>query len=348
MTKNHPRHYRYLSLVLLLGLALPACDPASDEARDDHNSHDTAHSDGPPCASAGGEDGAPGACLPPEDHAESDSGHEDDVVRLTPKALADNGIGTAIAGPKTLATITRLYGRVAYDGDHLAHIKPRYAGVATGVERRLGEQVSKGDLLATIESTESLTRYDIRSLAAGTVVEKNISVGGYVEESETIFQIADLRTVWIDFDVFPADYTRLEISQPVSISVGENGSSATTTLSYLAPLSDMHTQARLARAVLPNPKRTWLPGRLVTGRVETGQREVAVAVPPSALQRREGASVVFLRAGEAFRSVEVELGARDEHAVEIISGLQAGSEVAAENSFLLKAELGKAEAHHDH
>lgn len=309
--KRRPRRYKYLALALLLGLALPACTP-------------------------------------PEEHAESHSEHVEDAVRLTPEALAANQIRTAIAGPTTLATTTLLYGRVAHDGDHLAHIKPPYSGVATSVHRRVGDQVSKGDLLATIKSTESLTRYEVRSLAAGTVVEKHISVGDYVEESEKLFLIVDLRTIWINFDVFPADHTRLKVSQRVSISAGENGPSATTTLAYLAPLSDMHTQARLARAVLPNPKHEWLPGRLVTGRVETGRREVQVAVPPTALQRRDGADVVFVRVGGSFQSVEVELGARDRHAVEVTSGLQAGSEVVSENSFLLKAELGKAEAHHDH
>ncbi|HEY5626166.1 MAG TPA: efflux RND transporter periplasmic adaptor subunit [Dehalococcoidia bacterium] len=272
----------------------------------------------------------------------------DDVVRLTPEALVANEISTAIAGPRTIVMTALLYGRIAHDGDHVARIKPRYSGVATSVHRRVGDQVSRGDLLATIESTASLTRYEVRSLAAGTVVKKHISVGDYVEERETLFLIVDLSTVWVDFDVFPADHTQLEVSQPVSISAGEYGPSATSTISYLAPLSDMHTQARLARVILPNPKREWLPGRLVTGRVETGRHEARVAVPPTALQRRDGAYVVFVRTGESFRSVEVELGARDEHGVEVTSGLQAGSEVANENSFLLKAELEKSEAHHDH
>jgi len=348
MMRQRLHRYVYLTLVLFLGLVLPACGPARDQYQDAHSPDDLAHTDAPPCASANGESVAVGACTPPEGHAELHSEHVDDAVRLTPEALAANEISTAIAGPKTLVTTALLYGRIAYDGDHLAHIKPRYSGVATSVHRRVGDQVSRGDLLATVESTESLTRYEVRSLAAGTVVEKHISVGDYVEERETLFLIVDLSTVWVDFDVFPADHSRLEASQPVSISAGENGPSATSTLSYLAPLSDMHTQARLARAILSNPKREWLPGRLVAGRVETRRREVQVAVPPTALQRRDGAYVVFVRMGESFRSVEVELGARDEHAVEVTSGLQAGSEVANENSFLLKAELEKSEAHHDH
>ncbi len=341
---THPCRYRPLILLVFLGLGLNACGPARDEAQDPHS----AHSDAPPCDSVDGETAGAGACAPPEERADSDPEHVEDAVAISTDALAANKIGTAIAGPTTLATTVVLYGRVAHDGDHSAHIKPRYSGVATSVHRRVGDQVSKGDLLATIESTESLTRYEVRSLAAGTVVEKHISVGDYVKDGETLFLIVDLSTVWVDFDVFPADHTQLEVSQPVSISAGENGPIAATPLAYLAPLSDMHTQARLARAVLPNPKREWLPGRLVTGRVETGRREVPVAVPPTALQRRDGAYVVFLRAGESFQSVEVELGARDQHAVELTSGLQAGSEVATENSFLLKAELGKAEAHHDH
>jgi len=347
--KQRFRIYRLelLVLTLLFGFALPACGPARDESQNQNLPQDSTHASEADCLSSDEERTPIPGCIPQQASSEQ-SVHNEAAVTLSPEALADNGIRTAIAGPATLAIRTILYGRVAYNGDQLAHIQPRYSGVATSVHRNLGDQVTKGDLLTTIESTESLSRYEVRSLASGSIVARHVSVGDYVEQGKAIFLIADLGTVWIDFDVFPKDYTRIAESQRVSISAGENGPRATTTLSYLAPISDAHSQARLARAVVPNAAQTWLPGRLVTGSVETGRREVAVAVPPTAIQRRDGAHVVFLREGESFRSVEVKLGARNELLVEAVSGRSPGSEVVSENSFLLKAELGKSEAHHDH
>ena len=99
--------------------------------------------------------------------------------------------------------------------------------------------------------------------------------------------------------------------------------------------------------MLENPERKFLPGMFVTAHT-LDEREAAVTVPPAALQTLDGRSVVFVEAAGGFAPRNVTLGRRGETRVEIVSGLAAGECIVATGSFLLKAELAKGEAEHDH
>jgi len=71
-------------------------------------------------------------------------------------------------------------------------------------------------------------------------------------------------------------------------------------------------------------------------------------VPLAALQRIDDEDVVFVRQGKRYRARHVTLGARDTQNVEIVRGLAPGEEYVWRNSFVLKSELGKHAAGHDH
>ena len=77
--------------------------------------------------------------------------------------------------------------------------------------------------------------------------------------------------------------------------------------------------------------------------VHTGRRVRLVVRPAPA-----GAGIVFVRTDEGFEKREVELGRSDDDGFEVVSGLKPGETIAVANTFLLKAELGKSEADHDH
>jgi cobalt-zinc-cadmium efflux system membrane fusion protein len=134
----------------------------------------------------------------------------------------------------------------------------------------------------------------------------------------------------------------------VHIDAGDGSPPVASTLAYLSPIGAVNTQTLLARAVLPNPDRSWRPGLFITAEVEVGVSEVPVAVALEALQRIRDWDVVFLAAGDLFEAQPVELGRRDAAYVEITSGLAAGQRYVAAGSFILKAEAGKSGAAHDH
>ena len=269
-------------------------------------------------------------------------------VTLAADQLEPAGISIATAGPVTIRERVVLNGRIAPNEDALAHVTPRFPGVVRSVQKRLGDTVARGDLLAVIESNESLHPFELRAPLAGTVIVKDVSPGEFVSTDRELYRIADLGTVWVDLDVYRRDFARLRVGQPARIDAGDGSKPIDTTLAYLSPIGSANTQTLLARAVLPNPDRSWRPGLFVTAEVEVGASPVPVAVTVDAVQRLRDWDVVFIAADDVFEAQPVELGRRDAAYVEIVSGLEPEQRYVAAGSFVLKAEAGKSGATHDH
>ena len=118
--------------------------------------------------------------------------------------------------------------------------------------------------------------------------------------------------------------------------------------SFVSPIVDQATRTAMARTVLPNTTGSWRPGMFVTAHV-LDPLEAPVVVPRSALQRHEGRPVVFVVAGDVFEPRPVTVGQEGRTTAEIRAGLAVGERYAATRSFLVKAELEKAEsAEHAH
>jgi cobalt-zinc-cadmium efflux system membrane fusion protein len=269
-------------------------------------------------------------------------------VTLAAEQLEAAGVVLATAGPATIREHVVLNGRIAPNEDALAHVMPRFPGVVRSVHKRLGDAVARGDLLAVIESNESLQPFELRAPLAGTVIAKDVAPGELASSERALFEIADLGSVWVDLDVYRRDFGRLRVGQAVRIDAGDGSAPVSSTLAYLSPIGSPSTQTLLARAVLPNPDRSWRPGLFVTAEVEVDATPVPVAVPLGALQRVRDWDVVFLAAGDVFEAQPVELGRRDAELVEVTTGLAAGQRYVATGSFILKAEAGKSGATHDH
>jgi cobalt-zinc-cadmium efflux system membrane fusion protein len=269
-------------------------------------------------------------------------------VTLTPDQIRSVGIGVAVAGPATISERVRVHGRIAPDEDTLAHVRARYPGVVRSVRKRLGDTVTPGDLLAVVESNESLQPYELRAQLAGTVIARNAAPGDFVSVDHELFEIADLRTVWVDLDVYRRDVGRLRVGQPVEVDALDGSPLATSKLDYISEIGEAATQTLLARVVLPNPDRLLRPGFFVTAEIEVDRSRVEVAVVPEALQRIGDRDVVFIAVDGTFEARRVEIGRRDTSHVEITSGLMDGQQYVAAGSFMLKAEAGKSGASHDH
>lgn len=272
----------------------------------------------------------------------------EDRVTLSPEQIEAAGVEIASAGPATIHERVVLNGRIVPNEDALAHVMPRFPGLVRSVHKRLGDAVARGDLLAVVESNESLHPYELRARQAGTVIEKNVAPGEFAASERELFAIADLATVWADLDVYRRDFARLRAGQRVRIDSGDGAAPAETTLSYLSPIGSLNTQTLLARAVLPNPDGSWRPGLFVSAEVEVASAEAKVAVAAAAVQRLRDWDVVFLAEDGVFEAQPVTLGRSDGEHVEIVAGLAPGQRYVAANSFVLKAEAGKSGASHDH
>jgi cobalt-zinc-cadmium efflux system membrane fusion protein len=195
---------------------------------------------------------------------------------------------------------------------------------------------------------DGLTRYEVRAPIDGVVTEKHLAAGEAVKEDANIFTIADLSTVWAEMTIYPKDLVAVKLGQKVTVRVSTLNTEAEGRVSYVGSLIGEQTRSAKARVTLLNPERSWRPGLFVTVDLVQSETDVPVAVSVDAIQAYRDWKVVFGRYGEYFEARPVELGRSDGKTVEVRSGLAPGTPYAATNSFVLKADLGKSGASHDH
>ena len=198
------------------------------------------------------------------------------------------------------------------------------------------------------EPRENLPRYEIRSPLDGTVVERNVTIGEAVTSEEQIFTVADLSAVWVEVSVYAKDLGAVRQGQDAVVVSTDLGVEAAGRINFIGRLVGEATRSATARLSLPNTGGQWRPGLFVTVRLVREETTVPLAVSADAIQSFRDWQVVFVKDGDWFEARPLELGRTDGQWVEVLSGLKAGDQYAATNSFAVKAEIGKLGATHDH
>jgi cobalt-zinc-cadmium efflux system membrane fusion protein len=359
-------------------------------------------------------------------HESGEKGHDDPGLKrieLSEEMLANAGIELAAAAPGQVAVTLELPGEVALNAERMAHVTPRIGGTVREVKRQLGDHVTKGEVLASLDSkelaemqrdvlatkerltlaennfrrAESLWNEKISAekdyLAAknqlaeaqiehrsaaqkmaaaagsgargiglaliapldGTIIEKHISIGEVLDDSTQAFVIADLSLLWVQVTVYAKDLSRVKVGQATRVRAEGIDEPAVGKITYLGRVVGEETRTATARVELENAGAAWRPGLFVTAEVAIDEVAAAVSVLDAAVQRFDGREVVFVRSKEGFEARPVKIGRRGfggdagrAAVVEVLAGVAAGETYAAKNSFILKAELGKSEAGHDH
>ncbi|WP_367395207.1 efflux RND transporter periplasmic adaptor subunit [Cupriavidus sp. Agwp_2] len=197
-------------------------------------------------------------------------------------------------------------------------------------------------------AAKGLNQFELRAPFDGIIVEKHLTLGEAVKEDASIFTISDLSSVWAEFVVSAKDLGNVRVGERVAISSTSFEGKAEGTVSYVGSLLGEQTRTAKARVTLVNPNMAWRPGLFVTVNVLGAEVEVPVTVASEAVQEVNGQSVVFLAVPGGFVIQPVKTGRTNGKVVEVREGLKAGARYAASNSFVLKAELGKASAQHTH
>lgn len=284
--------------------------------------------------------------------AEEKGGHgehagEDAQSGLSVAKLLHAGVVFASAESAHVDDGVQLLGTIRPDGDRLAHVTPRFPGIVREVRVVAGAEVQAGDVMAVLESSDSLAPYELKALIAGTVIEKHLTRGESVDRDKQAFVVADLSTVWVNLSVYQKDLERVRVGDRVQVRAPQGETASEGTITYITPGVDEDTRTATARVALPNTDRRWRPGMFVVA-YALALHPADLVVPTSAIQTLEGRTVVFVAVGDAVEPRPVVLGHRGETVVEVLDGLQRGERVATQNTFLLKAELGKNEAKHEH
>lgn len=266
---------------------------------------------------------------------------------ITQEAAKVSEIKTEEAGPATVRETLALTGRVILNPNTTANVKARFPGVIRSVNKSLGEMVSAGEVLATVESNESLQVYSVKSPIAGVVLNRNANIGEGAGDTP-LFTIANLSDVWAEFHVFQRDLEKVQMGQRVIVRGVEGKSEIVGTIASLLPVTEASSQTVVARVILDNGQGHWRSGMIVRGDVIVNERDVPLAVKASALQRFRDFTVVFAQVGDAYEVRMLELGLNDGQWVEVLGGIKPGARYVTENSFLIRADIEKAGASHDH
>ncbi|GAB4241179.1 MAG: efflux RND transporter periplasmic adaptor subunit [Acidobacteriota bacterium] len=185
----------------------------------------------------------------------------------------------------------------------------------------------------------------IRAPIGGTVVERRITLGSVVSPADDLFTISDLRLVWVEAALPGSELGRVKVGDQAHIASDAFPDRVFQgRLVYVADEADPLTRTARIRCEVHNPDGMLRPGMLVRAQVMLAEAVEVLAVPRVAVQQLEQGDAVFVQVGEgSFVPRIVTLGETRGDWTEIVAGLEVGETIATEGSFLLKAELLRAQ-----
>lgn len=276
-----------------------------------------------------------------DEHGDDHDEHEEGPLRISPEVLTEFDIVVGPVGPGALHEEVVLPGEIQFNREAMAYATPRYQGTVQEIRVRLADEVERGQVLATLESTETLRPFEIVAPFSGTIVSYDITPGQTVEAGAPLFTVANLATVWADLRIYQRSLGQIHEGQSVVVQGSHDLGVYRGSIAYIAPTVDEHTRTGLARVVVDNLARGWMPGQFVKGAVSIEEHAVAILVPRAAILVMEETPVVFVETPEGFEPRPVVLGHSDAESYEVVDGLEAGDRIVLRNAISLKAEMGK-------
>jgi cobalt-zinc-cadmium efflux system membrane fusion protein len=233
---------------------------------------------------------------------------------------------------------------------------------ANAAENRLHLLGMDQEAVGALEASgEVAPRFEIRAPIDGRVVQREVTQGELVSpEREALLVLADTRTLWVLADVPEARLAEVALGAPAWISFGLlGGERLVGRVSFISPIVDPTTRTAQARVDIPiegGDTAHLRPGMFARAEIgataRDGQEPAPVTViPEEAVQSVEGGPAVFVPVmGEAntYSKRPVTIGAAVGGFVPVIAGLEAGEAFVVSGSFILKADLGKSTAAHEH
>lgn len=265
---------------------------------------------------------------------------------IDPEVAEAMEIVTAIAGPATMIETTSAFGRLVSPANASRSIRARFNGQIKAVHVDLGAMVNAGEPLLTIESDESLKSYTITAPISGVVVARNASPGEQTDGRE-LLALLDTSTLVAELGVFPLDRSRVKPGARVSLVVSGHQDAIEGSVTSVATQTQAN-QSSIVRVAVDNAAGLLAAGQFVKGQIETAKYEVPLAVKRSGLQGFRDFTVVFAKVNNEYEVRMLELGREAGDWVEVLGGLSPGTEYVAENSYIIKADIEKSGASHDH
>lgn len=287
------------------------------------------------------------------EHTKHNHAEENNLIEITESRMLNAGISLSTVATGNLGHTLFFPGEVSINGDSLVHVSPRFEGTIKKVMKHIGEEVKKGEVLATVQSNESLSTYNIKAEIDGQIISKDASQGEFATNNKILFTIANFNTVWINAAVHTRDLKSVQVGLSAHVWSKTINSKQQGIISYVRPTLNKTTRTALARIVLDNSERNWFPGMFVDVSLTIPSPNSNLVIPVESAVFIKNEHIAFVKEdgqhGEHRFSVrDIKIGKDNGYQIEVLSGLKLGEKVASGETFILKAELGKNSAQHDH
>lgn len=267
---------------------------------------------------------------------------------MSAQAARVGGVRSERAGPATIGEQLTIAGRVDLTPEGKADVRARLPGRIVSLNGELGQTVRRGQAMARVESSHSLQTYSVTAPISGVIVEKNTNVGD-VTGDRAMFVIADPTQLHGEFFIFPRDAERIRVGQRVDLRSLSGEARLSSTVEAVLPTADVASQTLMAHVHLPPvAAANFRPGMGIEGAFTVAAAEVPLAVRTKAIQRFRDFEVVFVKVGNTYEVRMLEIGRRSPEWTEVLGGLERGAEYVIDGAFLIRADIEKSGASHDH
>lgn len=190
--------------------------------------------------------------------------------------------------------------------------------------------------IATGQSNPDVTVY---SSASGTVVERKVTQGQYVNAGDVLYSVADLSTVWVKADVYESDLPQIRAGQPVEItSDALSGKTIHGSVEFIEPQASVETRTVPVHVHVANPGMRLRPGMFVRA-VFNQRQENALVLPRSAVLDTGTRKLVYVaKPSGVFEAREVQTGTPNNDLFPVISGVKSGERVVTNGNFLIDSQ----------
>jgi len=173
---------------------------------------------------------------------------------------------------------------------------------------------------------------------SGIVTEIAAAEGVYVAEGSLLYRLSRFNTIWVEAELYAPEAGQLQVGTPIEVTVPGQLAPIKTKVSFINPEFRQNSQVVVARAKLPNPKGTLIPGTQATINLPAPTNQ-ALTLPLDAVIRDARGAHVWVKTGEnTFNSKMVTLGAESANQVAITSGLSPNDTVVVTGAYLLYSE----------
>jgi Cu(I)/Ag(I) efflux system membrane fusion protein len=215
------------------------------------------------------------------------------------------------------------------------------AGARDAARERLRQMGIPDDEVARLEREHTASsKLALRSPVTGTVLERDVVEGQYVDAGTPLFTVADLSRVWVLVDLYEIDMGRVRVGDRARfVADGLPGRTFEGAIDFIYPTVSNETRTLKARLSLENGERLLRPG--MYGQVDVASRRDAtpLVVPAESVVNTGEVTYVFLaRGGGRFEPRRVWTGSGDGDRITVLRGLDEGDTVVASASFLIDSE----------